>query len=113
MTAGVKLHDIGYELRLARIGRENVDTKGRRYLLEGRLTIHRVDEHGIRAICRGTETTWELGYSSGRWWCECPARGRCSHLVALQLVTNPRGERFDLEGRALYSDAPAPEEEHG
>lgn len=89
MTAGIDLTAIGYQLRLHRATRENIESKGRRYLIEGRLTVRHVGAHQIRATCRGTETTWEVGYSGARWWCECPARSRCSHLVALQLVTSP------------------------
>jgi hypothetical protein len=39
MSAGIEPPSIGYELRLARTGREYVETKGRRYLIEGRLTV--------------------------------------------------------------------------
>jgi hypothetical protein len=67
--------------------RENVQAKGRRYLLEGRLLVRYVDASGIKAFCRGSATVYQLGFEDGRWRCSCPARGRCAHLVALQLVT--------------------------
>lgn len=67
--------------------RENAACKGRRYLLEGRLIVTAVDAMGIEASCRGAGEVHQLGYRRGRWWCSCPARGTCSHLTALQLVT--------------------------
>jgi hypothetical protein len=69
------------------VSRENAAGKGRRYLAEGRLVIEEVDAVGIRAICRGLGAVYSLGYEKGRWYCECPAKGLCAHLVALQLVT--------------------------
>ncbi len=83
---GLDPHGVGLELRLARVGRENVETKARRYLVEGRLTIVRVEGGRIDATCRGTEETHRLGFERGDWYCTCPARARCSHLVALQLL---------------------------
>lgn len=67
--------------------RENAEAKGRRYVTEGRLLVRLVGPHGIRAICRGGGELYHVGYERGGWYCECPALGRCSHLVALQLVT--------------------------
>lgn len=70
---------------------ENVESKGRRLLVEGRLNVIRVDGPLIVAECRGDSgEVYQLGHDPrgrGRWGCTCPARGRCSHLVALQLVT--------------------------
>lgn len=65
---------------------ENVEAKGRRYLLEGRLQVLGVRNHSINAICRGNGEIYHLGYAEGHWWCHCQAKGKCSHLVALQLV---------------------------
>ena len=72
--------------------RENAASKGRRYLLEGRLIVSAVDCAGIEARCRGAGEIHQLGYRRGRWWCSCPARGTCSHLTALQLVVVVKGE---------------------
>ena len=77
---------VGMEVRIGRLGRENIESKGRRYLIEGRLSVRRLEPNRIVAACRGTEETHRLGYEHGDWFCTCPARGRCSHLVALQLV---------------------------
>jgi hypothetical protein len=72
--------------------REGADAKGRRYLVEGRLTVELVDGEYIDAKCRGTDTVHVLGHRPTHgWFCSCRLRtGRrstCSHLVALQLVT--------------------------
>lgn len=71
--------------------RESAEVKGRRYLIEGRLVIKHVSEDAIRARCRGGGAVYELGLDRGEWFCSCPALGRCSHLVALQLVTVEAG----------------------
>ena len=69
-------------------GRETVEAKGHRYLAEGRLTVTTVAGDHVRAICRGAEDVYTLGHDEhARWWCTCPAPRRCSHLVALELVT--------------------------
>jgi hypothetical protein len=67
--------------------REGAETKGRRYLTEGRLLVEAVTAHRIDATCRGNGEVYAVGYQRGGWACTCPALGRCSHLVALQLVT--------------------------
>lgn len=69
------------------MSRENVETKGRRYLTEGRLEIIYKAEGQIHAYCLGSDVRYRLGYWHGHWACSCEARGRCAHLVALQLVT--------------------------
>lgn len=67
--------------------RENVETKGRRYLTEGRLTVEVVVADAIRARCRGAGAVYDLAHAAGAGWsCSCPARGWCAHLVALSLV---------------------------
>ena len=78
--------------------RESAEAKGRRYLVEGRLRLRRVEGALIEADCRGGGATYELGHDLHGWWCDCPARGRCAHLVALQLgarlrATRPRRRR--------------------
>jgi hypothetical protein len=68
--------------------RESVEAKGCRYLCEGRLTVERVDASRVVASCRGAGMVHRLGWSRADGWsCSCEARGRCSHLVGLQLVT--------------------------
>ena len=76
--------------------RENAAAKGRRYLAEGRLVVRAVDERAgtARAVCRGDGAVYALGRDGGGWFCSCPARSRCAHLVALGLVValDGRGE---------------------
>lgn len=71
-------------------GRESAEAKGRRLLAEGRLTIDRVNGDLVVATCKGDSgAEYRLGHdpTNGQWRCTCEAKGRCSHLVALQLVT--------------------------
>jgi uncharacterized Zn finger protein len=77
------------------MSRESVDEKGRRYVGEGRLTVQHVDEAIIRASCRGGGAVYILGWDGDAWWCGCPARGRCAHLAALELVVVRRAESVD------------------
>jgi uncharacterized Zn finger protein len=67
--------------------REDVATKGRRLLVEARLTITVVSDEQVSAVCRGDSAAiYRLGFYRGRWFCTCPAVGVCSHLRALMLV---------------------------
>ena len=70
---------------------DEVVEKASRLLTEGRLVVDRVDASGlIVATCRGDSGTYKLGRDprrSGEWRCGCKARGLCSHLLSLQLVT--------------------------
>ena len=68
--------------------RENVATKGRRYVAEGRLIVRALDDDAgtVDADCRGSGAVWSLGRDTDGWWCSCPARSTCSHVAALQLV---------------------------
>lgn len=72
--------------------RESAADKGRRLLAEGRLTVLKIHPTGlIYAQCRGDSAeVYDLGYdpTKSQWRCTCPEmKGKCSHLVALQLVT--------------------------
>jgi uncharacterized Zn finger protein len=70
---------------------ESAAVKGRRLLAEGRLIVTKVDGDVIEAACRGDSAEWyTLRYDpeGHRWSCSCAElKGKCSHLVALQLVT--------------------------
>lgn len=68
--------------------------KALRYVAERRLLIEHVDPALIKATCRGDSgEVHTLGWRSDqqRWGCTCEANAtfhrRCSHLIALQLVT--------------------------
>jgi uncharacterized Zn finger protein len=72
-------------------GRESARDKGRRYLVEGRLTVRHVDSSGVVAFVRGDSglvyrAEWTPDFYG--WSCNCPTRtDQCAHLVALRLVT--------------------------
>jgi uncharacterized Zn finger protein len=81
------------------MSRESADVKGRRLLVEGRLIVDQVLGRKVIATCRGDSgEVYRLGYDTQKneWRCTCPAKTRCSHLVALQLVV---AVRPDNEGR--------------
>lgn len=68
--------------------RETTGGKARRYLATGRLTVTRVDGDVADAVIEADTGTYQLGRDPARGWhCTCPARGRCSHVAALRLVT--------------------------
>jgi uncharacterized Zn finger protein len=67
--------------------RENALSKGRRYAAVGRLVVQSVTPSVARAVCRGDGAIYKVGFDNGRWSCDCPAFGRCSHQYALGLVT--------------------------
>lgn len=69
--------------------RETVPDKAARYLAEGRLTVTWVRGDYVVATCEGDSGKYRLGHQPGRGWhCDCPVRNdRCSHLIALELVT--------------------------
>ena len=69
--------------------RENATAKGRGYVGEGRLLVDHVANGDVRARCRGDGAVYRLTVRDGRWTCDCPALGRCSHLYALGLVVAP------------------------
>lgn len=71
----------------SRMTREITVAKGRRYLAEGRLTVIRVDGDLADAVVQGDTGQHHVGHDPDGWHCTCPARGRCSHIAALQLVT--------------------------
>jgi hypothetical protein len=67
---------------------ETVESKARRYLAEGRLTVTHVLGDQLAAVCMSESGPYDLGHTPGRgWFCSCPVRAdRCSHLTALMLV---------------------------
>jgi hypothetical protein len=71
--------------------REHPRAKAARMLLERRLTVLSVHAGRISARVRGDEQTYHCGFTQGRWWCHCPARGKCSHLIALASVVDVSG----------------------
>ena len=74
--------------------RETLEQKAWRYLAEGRLRVEIVHEDIVGATCRGADDAeYVLGYEAAAWWCSCPPRRECAHLVALrQVVAEPGRE---------------------
>jgi len=72
--------------------RENAATKGRRYLVEGRVILTDVGEGYVRANVRGEGAMYHTAYSSGTWSCTCPAVRDCAHIRALKCCTAPEPE---------------------
>jgi uncharacterized Zn finger protein len=68
------------------VPRETVQDKAKRYLTEGRVIVDRVADGVVRARVRGAGAVHHVGYDHARWACDCPARGRCAHLLAVGLV---------------------------
>jgi hypothetical protein len=56
-----------------------------------------LDALSIEASCRGGGAVYELGHNGADWWCSCLALGRCTHLVALQLVAVRDGRPHSLQ----------------
>ena len=66
---------------------ERID-KFARLLIDGRLLVTWVDGILVTAECRGDSgDVYKLGWDGARWYCGCEARGDCSHLRALWMVT--------------------------
>ncbi len=71
--------------------RENAEDKGRRYLVEGHVIVTSVARSTVAASVRGDGVVHQVRHDSTRGWsCTCPARGRCSHLLAVGLVIGLR-----------------------
>lgn len=84
---GLSPSDVGLELRIGRVGRENAATKAKRLLVESRVIIRKVDERGVFASVRGDSGLIRtVTYSLSTWSCNCEARGRCSHIQAVAAV---------------------------
>ena len=68
--------------------RENAASKGRRYLIEGRVIVTAVSGDVIAARVRGDGAIHTCGWEPMVGWrCSCHARTACSHLLAVRLVT--------------------------
>jgi hypothetical protein len=67
--------------------REDVGQKAVRYLRERRIRIDRVDGDRVFARAKGERgDVYQLVVGGGRSRCTCPARVRCCHIAALELV---------------------------
>ncbi len=77
---------------------KTIADKALRLLTSGRLIVREVGTAShpgrIVAECRGDSgAIYKLGYDANaeQWRCTCEARGECSHLIALKLVTVAKG----------------------
>jgi uncharacterized Zn finger protein len=70
------------------VASEALEEKAATILSEGRLTV--VSKIGDDLVCRvrGDHGTYQCGFDTiaARWFCTCPSRGECSHLVATYLI---------------------------
>ena len=57
-------------------------------VLEGRVNVYSVTAQHVLARVKGSGEVHTVSATSWGWSCSCPARTTCSHLVAVQLVTN-------------------------
>lgn len=66
--------------------RENAAAKAARYLVAGRVVVTAVSPGRARAVVRGDGRLYRVTVNGPDWTCTCPARGRCSHQLAVGLV---------------------------
>jgi uncharacterized Zn finger protein len=86
VSSGIDPAAIATEVKLGRVFKENAPTKAMRYLVEGRVLLSLVTETEVRARVRGREI-YTVEHAPGRGWsCNCPARGRCAHRLAVAHV---------------------------
>ena len=86
VSTGIDPQTVGLEVRIGISGRENARTKAARYLLEGRCIIRFVDGERVLARVRGREV-YDVEHVAGSGWsCNCLARGRCAHILAVSHV---------------------------
>lgn len=80
--------------------RENASHKARRYLVEGRVIVTYASTYRVKAQVRGVGGVWFPSFhEDSGWQCDCPTRSdRCSHLIALRLVTAPTVDRVKEQG---------------
>ena len=67
---------------------EDVYAKARRLLSEGQVRVHRIDESAVVARVDGDTGSYRVVWDRSGVSCWCPARGRCSHIEAVRLVSN-------------------------
>lgn len=70
--------------------RESVIEKAKRLLTEGRVTVVSAGDGFARAVVRGDGALYEVVDDARGRHCPCAARGLCSHLRAVGMVTAPR-----------------------
>jgi hypothetical protein len=68
--------------------REDVQTKARRYLAEGRVRIRLLNEEsGVAdAEVRGSGALYSVEHDDEGWSCDCAAHTECAHIAALKYI---------------------------
>jgi hypothetical protein len=69
--------------------RENSAEKARKWIRQGAVAIVRVDRGYVLGAVRDPAGVRTVKMVAGFWSCTCEARGPCSHVKAVQLVTVP------------------------
>jgi hypothetical protein len=88
VTTGLSPAEMGVEIRLGRVGRENAASKALRLLTSGRVAVRHWSPTRGEAFVRGDSgVIRHVTYSDGVWLCGCECRGACSHVRAVQQVT--------------------------
>lgn len=79
---------------------ETVTAKAKRLLRERdeRIRIYETGEHYMTAMIQGDTGMYTVAVTDGRFVCDCPARGVCSHVLAIE------GWRLVREGLATWED---------
>lgn len=72
---------------------ESQEAKVTRYITEGRVKVLVANESHALVEVQGSER-YVVTYD-GRWVCDCPARKRCVHIMAAQLIS-PLKERKEV-----------------
>ena len=68
---------------------ERIVDKANRLLTGHRVFIRWSTPEVVAAVVRGDTGIYDVRLQGGRWSCPCPARGTCSHMRAVMLVTVP------------------------
>ncbi len=72
--------------------RESATVKAARLLVQGRVSVRLVRAGRCWAVVNGDHGVYETGCSRSRWFCSCDCYGaRCSHILAVQAITDLRG----------------------
>lgn len=71
------------------MSRETAPVKAGRLLVEGSVVVRLAGPEQVTATVQGSTGQHEVSWGRGGWFCTCPARSTCSHLLAVELVTAP------------------------
>jgi SWIM zinc finger len=85
---------------VAGTGRESARVKAARLLVESRVRLPLVKAGRAWAVVNGDHGVYETGCSQSRWFCSCEHVGpRCSHILAVQAVTDLSTRHNDQEAQ--------------